>query len=126
MITALITIAAFASACDIASKGSNEQASAGGAPQQATPTPQMTDDDRAGKRTLTGEAAQGDWTTDAPGVRRKLTPADLPPPFATQSVRNHPRKVGQPPGAWPQVPRGFRVEKFAEGMTNPRMIRTAP
>src|SRR5436190_12860121 len=29
---------------------------------------------------LTGKAAMGDWTTDAPGVRRKLTVQDLPPP----------------------------------------------
>lgn len=26
---------------------------------------------------LTGERAKGDWTSDAPGVRRKLTVADL-------------------------------------------------
>ena len=32
---------------------------------------------------LTGKAALGDWTTDAPGVRRKLTTADLPPPYDT-------------------------------------------
>jgi glucose/arabinose dehydrogenase len=75
---------------------------------------------------LTGEAAMGDWTTDAPGVRRKLTTADLPAPYATESVRNHPRRIPQPPGAMPQVPAGFRVEKFADKLTNPRMIRAAP
>jgi glucose/arabinose dehydrogenase len=125
-ITALITISAFASACDIGSKGASDQRSEGAANQQMTPTPQTTNDDRAGKQTLTGEAAKGDWTTDAPGVRRKLTTDDLPAPFATGSVRNHPRKIRQPQGVWPQVPQGFRVEKFAEGLTNPRMIRTAP
>ncbi|MFN7929141.1 MAG: hypothetical protein U0Y68_14580 [Blastocatellia bacterium] len=80
----------------------------------------------ARKQLLTGEAALGDWTTDAPGVRRKITEANMPAPFATESAKNHPRKVAQPQGAWPQVPSGFRVEKFAEGLSNPRMIRTAP
>ena len=30
---------------------------------------------------VTGKAAFGDWRTDAPLVRRKIT--DLPPPYAT-------------------------------------------
>jgi len=29
---------------------------------------------------LTGKAAMGDWTSDAPGVMRKITVQDLPPP----------------------------------------------
>src|SRR5258707_15065372 len=37
-------------------------------------------------QTLTGKAAMGDWTTDAPAARRKITPPDLPPPFANPSV----------------------------------------
>ena len=36
--------------------------------------------------TRTGAAAYGDWRSDAPGVRRQITPADLPPPYATRSV----------------------------------------
>lgn len=75
---------------------------------------------------LTGEAAMGDWTTDAPGVRRKLTPADLPAPYATKSVDNGPRMVRRPEGAWPQVPAGFKVDLFAEGLNNPRVAITAP
>src|ERR671912_539666 len=34
---------------------------------------------------LTGRDARGDWTTAAPGVRRRITTADLPKPFATES-----------------------------------------
>lgn len=75
---------------------------------------------------LTGEAAKGDWTTDAPGVRRKLTVADLPAPFATDSVDNGANVVPRPEGASPRVPDGFRVELFASGLTNPRMARAAP
>ena len=58
---------------------------------------------------LTGDAAMGDFRGDAPGVRRKLTPSDLPKPNATPSVRNKARVVPPPKGALPQVPAGFRV-----------------
>lgn len=75
---------------------------------------------------LTGEAAMGDWSTDAPGVRRKLTVADLPAPFASDSVDNGAKIVPRPEGASPRVPDGFRIELFAAGLTNPRMARTAP
>ena len=75
---------------------------------------------------LTGEAAKGDWRTDAPGVRRKLTLADLPLPFATPSVDNGANVVARPAGALPQVPAGFKVDLFASELSNPRMVRVAP
>jgi glucose/arabinose dehydrogenase len=75
---------------------------------------------------LTGEAAMGDYTSDAPGVRRKLTPADLPRPNATPSVDNGPRVIPRPAGALPRVLPGFRVDVLAEDLDRPRMIRTAP
>ena len=75
---------------------------------------------------LTGEAARGDWTTDAPGVRRRLTPADLDKPYQTKSVDNGPRIVPRPQGAMPQVPAGFKVTEFATRLDNPRVIVTAP
>lgn len=64
--------------------------------------------------------------TEAPGVHHRLTPAELPPPYATVSAVNFPTLVPQPPGVMPQVLKGFRVEKFAFNLVNPRMIRTAP
>jgi glucose/arabinose dehydrogenase len=121
-------IVAAASALVVACAGgggaANEQA--GGAQTNSRATPQASAPRPAGIELLTGEAAKGDWTTDAPGVRRKLTPADLPAPYATESAHNQPRRVAQPQGALPQVPDGFRVEKFADNLVNPRMIRTAP
>ncbi len=75
---------------------------------------------------LTGQAALGDWTTDAPGVRRRITTADLPPPYDTPSVDRGPRVVSRPDGAWPRVPPGFTVTEFATGLDNPREIITAP
>jgi glucose/arabinose dehydrogenase len=74
---------------------------------------------------LTGRTALGDWTTDAPGVRRKITVADLPAPYTTPSVDNGPRMVPQPEGAWPKVPAGFTVTKLATGLDNPREVITA-
>jgi glucose/arabinose dehydrogenase len=75
---------------------------------------------------LTGEAAKGDWRTDAPGVRRKLTPADLPAPFDTPSADNGPNVVARPDGVLPRVPVGFRVDLFASGLSHPRIVRIAP
>ncbi len=73
-----------------------------------------------------GRAAFGDFTQDAPGVRRKIAVGDLPPPNATRSVDNGPRLVKRPDDAWPRVPPGFKVDLFADGLENPRLLRTAP
>lgn len=75
---------------------------------------------------LEGQAAHGDWKTDAPGVRRKITMEKLPAPYHTKSVDNGPKQVKQPEGARPKVPAGFKVEKFAEKLKGPRIIVTAP
>jgi hypothetical protein len=40
---------------------------------------------------LTGKAAMGDWTKDAPGVRRKITVQDLPPASSNALAINLPR-----------------------------------
>jgi glucose/arabinose dehydrogenase len=77
-------------------------------------------------KVLTGKAAMADWTSDAPGVRRKLTVGDLPQPNAEQSVRNEPKLVKRPERAQPKVPAGFSVQEFAAGLNNPRVIVTAP
>ena len=45
----------------------------------------LGDDPKPGGRTLTGKDALGDWTTDAPGVRRKITVDDLATPYDTPS-----------------------------------------
>jgi glucose/arabinose dehydrogenase len=75
---------------------------------------------------LTGKAAMGDWTTDAPGVRRKLVPDDLPAPYATTSAVNDATIVPRPAGVLPRVPDGFVVDLLTTDVTQPRMIHTAP
>jgi glucose/arabinose dehydrogenase len=75
---------------------------------------------------LIGKAAMGDWRSDAPGVRRRITPADLPAPYASPSAWNGPRIVPRPRSAWPKVPAGFHVEQLAVKLDNPRIVRAAP
>ena len=75
---------------------------------------------------LKGQGALGDWRTDAPGVRRLITPSDMPKPYATASSNNDPQIVARPAGAWPQVPPGFKIEQVANQLENPRLIVTAP
>jgi glucose/arabinose dehydrogenase len=75
---------------------------------------------------LTGKDALGDWTTDAPGVRRKITVDDLATPYDTPSARNNPRVVRRPEGAWPKAPEGFEVTEFATKLVEPRVIVRAP
>ena len=75
---------------------------------------------------LTGAAALDDWHADTPGVRRLIKPADLPPPFATQSAVNSARFVERPATLLPKVPPGFKVNIFTEGLSAPRMVRVAP
>ncbi len=73
---------------------------------------------------LEGKAAFGDWRSDAPLVRRKIT--ELPPPFATRSAANPPRVIARPAAAAPKVPPGFQVELFAANLRDPRVLRVAP
>ena len=87
---------------------------------------QKKDNAKNTDKVLTGQGAMGDWTTDAPGVRRRITTADLPEPYASTSVDNGPRLVKRPEGAMPKVPEGFKVEEFASGFKNPRLLRVAP
>ena len=75
---------------------------------------------------LTRGAAYGDWRADAPGVRRKITPADMPPPYETASASRGPTVVARPADAWPKAPPGFAVELVASGLDNPRLIRVSP
>lgn len=80
----------------------------------------------AGAKLLTGQAAMSDWTGDAPGVRRKITVADLPPPNQTRSASNSPRVVARPSGAQLHVPAGFKIEEYAANFEDPRVLLTAP
>jgi glucose/arabinose dehydrogenase len=83
-------------------------------------------DDKPSSTVLTGRDALGDWTTDAPGVRRMITVNDLAKPFETPAANNFPKPARRPEGAMPRAPKGFRVSEFAIGLNNPRKVVTAP
>src|SRR5205814_10163220 len=67
-----------------------------------------------------------DWTSDAPGVTRKITVQDLPPPSSNVLAINRARVVDRPPDAQPKVPPGFKIELYAAGFPDPRFLLTAP
>lgn len=67
-----------------------------------------------------------DFRYEKPGTVRKIRVSDLPKPFATKSAENGAEAVSRPENAWPVAPAGFKVELFASGLDNPRLLRTAP
>src|SRR2546421_12929756 len=75
---------------------------------------------------ITGKAALADYTQQKPGTFRKITLADLPEPFASESVDNGPAEAARPADGWPQTLPGFRVELYATSLNYPRLMRTAP
>ena len=95
---------------------------------------------------LTGQAAFTDWAQQHPGVRHKITLADLPQPNPSEAVSNGPHVIPRPANAWPIAPVDFDVTLYAGGdsnplqradaaehmklsngtFTEPRLIRTAP
>lgn len=73
------------------------------------------------QRLRTGDDALRDWSTDAPGVRRKIT--DLPAPNSRESVTNGPHVITRPRDAELQVPAGFKVEQVASGLRDLQLAR---
>jgi len=67
-----------------------------------------------------------DFRYESPGTTRKITVNDLPQPYASNSAENGPELVARPENAWPVAPAGFKVELYAAGLENPRLLRTAP
>jgi glucose/arabinose dehydrogenase len=67
-----------------------------------------------------------DFRYEAPGMGRRISVSDLPKPFMTKSSDNGPDVVARPGDAWPQAPAGFKVDLYAAGLENPRLLRAAP
>jgi glucose/arabinose dehydrogenase len=67
-----------------------------------------------------------DFRYEQPAKTRKITVKDLPQPYATDSALNGAELVARPVDAWPVAPAGFKVELFAAGLDNPRLLRSAP
>ncbi|APW60226.1 PQQ-dependent sugar dehydrogenase [Paludisphaera borealis] len=95
-------------------------------PYDGSTRAEAADEAPPARSVLKGKDALGDWTTDAPGVRRLITLDDLAAPFDTPSAQNGARMIKRPEGAWPKVPEGFEVTEFATGLREPRVIVRAP
>ena len=80
--------------------------------------------ERAFGQVLKGEAAYGSWHDDRPGLRRLLTPQDLPP--IEKPTYGLAQVIPIPTGAPPQVPDGFSVELVTSALRKPRGVREAP
>jgi glucose/arabinose dehydrogenase len=70
------------------------------------------------------------WRQDRPGIERRISPRDVPPPKRgtdkeAPDLNNHPKLVRRP-GANPKAPPGFAVQLYASGLKQPRNIRVAP
>ena len=77
--------------------------------------------------------AQAPQTPPAPIQTQSFNPqpihialADLPAPFATASARKNPQVVAIPDRPVLQVPAGFQVNLFAEGLEAPRWLALTP
>ena len=66
------------------------------------------------------------YSEEKPGAVHKITVADLPKPFETESVQNAPKVVPRPDGAMPQALPGYSVSLYGTGFDHSRQIRTAP
>jgi glucose/arabinose dehydrogenase len=71
-------------------------------------------------------ADPGDWRNDGPTVRHRIDLAALPPPYATRSAGNAPRRADRPAGAALHVPPGFEVRLFTSEVAAPRLLHVAP
>src|SRR5262249_10321632 len=67
-----------------------------------------------------------DWTSDAPGVMRKITVQDLPPPSSNAFAINRAHVVNRPADVQLKVPPGFKIELYASGFRDPRFLLSAP
>lgn len=67
-----------------------------------------------------------DYTSQRPGRTHKIVPADLPKAGLTLTLASAAKVIPRPADAWPQAPRGFKVDLYAEGFDYPRKIEAAP
>jgi glucose/arabinose dehydrogenase len=64
--------------------------------------------------------------TNAAPLSYQVSAASLPPPFSTPSANNGPGVVARPSGAALSVPPGFHVYRWANNLTNVRLLTVAP
>jgi len=88
--------------------------------------PAAADSSKTALKDASPNAPFTDFRYEKPGTIRKITVQDLPEPYATKSSSNGPDLVARPENVWPVTLPGFKVEQYAAGLDNPRLLRTAP
>ncbi len=89
----------------------------------AAPAPEVS---TAKVKDASPQAPFTDFRYETPGTTRRISVSDLPQPYASKSSSNGPDVVARPDKAWPVAPTGYKVEMYASGLDNPRLLRTAP
>lgn len=88
-----------------------------------------------GMNVMTGQRAFTNTASLSPGLARRITPQDLPPPrspdllprLSMYVAAGFGKPAARPADAIPKAPSGFRVNIYvATGLANPRQIRRAP
>src|SRR5439155_26630795 len=75
---------------------------------------------------LTGKAAMGDWRSDATGVRRKITFADLPPPSSNFLAIKRSYVVDRSSCPQLRMPPGFRNDRYECRSRHPCFLFCSP
>jgi len=71
------------------------------------------------------ETPFSDFRTQSPGTVHRIACATSRNPIL-RTDRQWPDNNSAPSRAWPKAPLGFKVELFATGLRNPRLMRAAP
>ena len=95
-------------------------------PPTTPPTPDTKTATSGCTSTSTGAAAFTDYTKQSPGVCHLITTADMPAPNTPSSVTNGPTAAPRKSDQFPVAPAGFRVQLYANGFNNARLLATAP
>src|SRR2546428_14025584 len=56
----------------------------------------------------------------------QLQHPQLPKPYATPSVNNRPQVISRPDGVELKLPRGFKINVYADGFERPRFMAQGP
>lgn len=75
---------------------------------------------------LVGAGAYTDYASQSAGVCHKIAAADMPAPAPLSSTTNNPTLVARTSSQMPIAPAGFRVQLYATGFTNARLLAIAP
>lgn len=73
----------------------------------------------------TTPVAQNHSEKQPPPKRTEIRVSDLPKPYTSESASRSPQVIDRPTGANLQVPPGFKVELFAQGLSRPRWLHVA-